>query len=57
MNGDDELLCIRKVASPTNTVTLPDPLKKYTRVVFKKERSSGRIYAKGIEDGENGESE
>ena len=47
---EDELLCVRKVGGQWGTVTLPDALKKYTRVVFEKELASGKIYVRGIKD-------
>ena len=51
MSEDIELLCIRKVGGQWGTVTLPDALKKYPRVVFERVLTSGRIYARGIKNG------
>ena len=57
MDEENELLNIRLVGKRWGTVTLPDPLKSYERVVFERERSSGRIYVRGINNGEGGEGE
>ncbi|MCK5317186.1 MAG: hypothetical protein KAJ55_04695 [Anaerolineales bacterium] len=47
---EDELLCIRKVGKRWGTVTLPDDLKDYKRVVFERDLASGRTYVRGIKD-------
>ena len=61
MDKENELLNIRLVGKRWGTVTLPDVLKGYERVVFEKERSSGKIYVRGIknvdDEAVNGESE